>query len=65
MALDKVFLNKASRKDMQRHELKALPDYVREGNYVFVHSMDSMAKNLDDLRGIVMQRNQRQVGVTL
>jgi len=50
---------------MQRHELKALPDYVREGNYVFVHSMDSMAKNLDDLRGIVMQRNQRQVGVTL
>jgi DNA invertase Pin-like site-specific DNA recombinase len=63
MALDKVFLDKASGKDMQRPELKALLDYVRDGDHVFVHGMDRMARNLDDLRGIVMQLNQRQVAV--
>jgi DNA invertase Pin-like site-specific DNA recombinase len=63
MALDKVFLDKASGKNTQRPELKALLDYVRDGDHVFVHSMDRMARNLDDLRGIVMQLNQRQVAV--
>ncbi len=48
MALDKVFLNKASGKNTQRPELKALLDYVRDGDQVFVHSMDRLARNLDD-----------------
>jgi len=28
--------------------------FVREGNTVVVHSMDGLARNLDDLRRIVM-----------
>jgi len=40
ITLDKVFLDKASGKDTQRPELSALLDYVRDGDQVFVHSMD-------------------------
>ena len=61
--LDKVFLDKASGKDVQRPDLKALLDYVRDGDQVFVHSMDRLARNLDDLRGIVLKLNQRQVSL--
>ena len=57
--LDKVFLDKASGKDTQRRELSALLDHVRDGDQVFVRSMDQLARNLDDLRGIVLQLNQR------
>ena len=61
VALDKVFRDKASGKDQKRPELKALLDYVRDGDQVFVHSMDRLARNLDDLRAIVLQLNQKQV----
>jgi len=63
VALDKVFLDKASGKDRKRPELKALLDYVRDGDQVFVHSMDRLASNLDDLRAIVLQLNQKQVSL--
>ena len=63
MALDKVFVDKASGKDTQRPELCALLDYVRDGDHVSVHSMDRLARNLDDLRSIVLQLNQRQISL--
>ena len=63
MVLDKVFVDKASGKDTERPQLTALLDYVRDGDQVFVHSMDRLARNLDDLRGIVLQLNQRQVSL--
>ena len=63
VALDKVFRDKASGKDRKRPELKALLDYVRDGDQVFVHSMDRPARNLDDLRAIVLQLNQKQVSL--
>ena len=61
--MDKVFLDKASGKDTERPELVALLDYVRDGDQVFVHSMDRLARNLDDLRRIALQLNQRQVAL--
>ena len=63
VALDKVFRDKASGKDQKRPELSALLDYVRDGDQVFVHSMDWLARNLDDLRAIVLQLNQKQVSL--
>lgn len=51
--LDKTFTDKASGKDANRPELAALLDYVRDGDTVKVHSMDRLARNLDDLRKIV------------
>ena len=40
-------------RDSHREELEAMIDYVRSGDTVVVHSMDRLARNLDDLRNIV------------
>jgi DNA invertase Pin-like site-specific DNA recombinase len=52
--LDKVFTDKASGKDTKRPQLQAALDYIREGDVLVVHSMDRLARNLDDLRKIVL-----------
>ncbi len=51
--VDRIYSDKASGKDIHRPQLEALMDFVREGDTVFVHSMDRLARNLDDLRRIV------------
>ena len=51
--LDKTFTDKASGKDVARPELQTALDYLREGDTFHVHSMDRLARNVDDLRGIV------------
>lgn len=51
--LDRVFTDKASGKDTNRPQLKELIQFVREGDLVLVHSMDRLARNLDDLRKLV------------
>ncbi len=38
-------------------------DYVRSGDTVFVHSMDRLARNLDDLRNIVQTLTSRGVRI--
>ena len=53
VAVDKVFTDKASGKDTQRPALEELLRFVREGDTVVVHSMDRLARNLDDLRHLV------------
>lgn len=53
--LDKSFTDKASGKDAQRPQLKAALDYLRDGDVLVVHSMDRLARNLDDLRRIVTE----------
>lgn len=59
--VDKVFTDKASGKDTQRPQLDALTTFVREGDTVVVHSMDRLARNLDDLRRLVQGFTQRGV----
>ena len=51
--LDRVFVDHASGGDTARPELAALMRFVREGDVVMVHSLDRLARNLDDLRRIV------------
>lgn len=51
----KVFTDRASGKDTHRPELARLLDFVREGDTVVVHSMDRLARNLDDLRRLVQK----------
>ena len=60
---DKVFTDKASGKDTQRPQLDALLGFVREGDTVVVHSMDRLARNLDDLRRLVQGLTQRGVRI--
>ena len=61
--LDKTFTDKASGKDTKRPELKRALEYLREGDTLLVHSMDRLARNLDDLRKIVKDLTGRGVAV--
>lgn len=63
IVLDRTFTDKASGKDTQRPQLKALTAFVRAGDTVIVHSMDRLARNLDDLRRIVRTFTQRGVRI--
>jgi DNA invertase Pin-like site-specific DNA recombinase len=51
--LDRVFTDTVSGKSAARPQLQAMLAYVRDGDTVIVHSMDRLARNLDDLRRIV------------
>lgn len=53
LQIDRIFTDKASGKDIQRPQLSEMISYVRCGDTVFVHSMDRLARNLDDLRKLV------------
>lgn len=61
--LNKCFEDKASGKDTNRPALSALKEFVREGDTVIVHSMDRLARNLDDLRKIVKELTGKGVTV--
>ena len=61
--LAKLFTDKASGKDSQRPQLKALLEFVREGDTVVVHSLDRLARNLDDLRSLVQTLTKKGVAV--
>jgi len=63
LALDKTFIDKASGKDVKRPQLEAMQSFVREGDTVFCHSMDRLARNLDDLRRIVLGLTERGVHI--
>jgi len=61
--VSKVFTDKASGKDTERPALEELLAFVREGDTVVVHSLDRLARNLDDLRRLVQQLTQRGVRI--
>ncbi len=61
--VDRLFTDKASGKDTQRPELERLLAFAREGDTVVVHSMDRLARNLDDLRLIVQKLTNRGVRI--
>jgi DNA invertase Pin-like site-specific DNA recombinase len=58
---DKVFTDTASGKDTDRPQFQAMIAYAREGDTIVVHSMDRLARNVDDLRRIVQQQTKRGV----
>lgn len=61
--LDRVFTDTASGKDVSRPQLDALLGFVRDGDTVIVHSMDRLARNLDDLRRLVRGLTDKGVRV--
>lgn len=61
--VDRVFTDHASGKDVQRPALQDLLKFVREGDTVVIHSLDRLARNLDDLRQIVQTLTQKTIRV--
>lgn len=63
LELERVFEDQASGRDTARPQLTALLGFVRPGDEVVVHSMDRLARNLDDLRRLVAQLVDKGVTV--
>jgi DNA invertase Pin-like site-specific DNA recombinase len=61
--LDKVFTDKASGKDVNRPQLAAMLEFVREGDQIFVHSMDRLSRSLRDLQEVVEKLTAK--GITI
>lgn len=64
MELDRVFEDKLSGKDTNRPQLQELLAYARQGDTVYVHSLDRLGRNLDDLRKLVNQMTAKGITVT-
>lgn len=60
---DKTFMDRCSGKTTERPKLDELLGYVRDGDTVYVHSMDRLARNLDDLRRLVSTMTSRGVRI--
>ena len=61
--IDRVFIDKVSAKDVSRPELQNLLSFAREGDTIVVHSMDRLARNLDDLRSIVKSQTEKGIQI--
>lgn len=64
LALDRTFTDKVSGKSTDRPQLQEMLRFVREGDHLFVHSMDRLARNLIDLRQMVQELTKRGVRIT-
>jgi DNA invertase Pin-like site-specific DNA recombinase len=65
LTFDKDFTDKLSGKDMNRPGLEALIDFVREGDSVFVQSLDRLARNQADFQSILTQLKFKKVSLHL
>lgn len=60
---DEIFIDHASGKNTDRPQLTAALKYLRKGDRLVIHSMDRLARNLDDLRKTVKELTDRAVTV--
>jgi DNA invertase Pin-like site-specific DNA recombinase len=63
MEFDRKFIDKFTGKVLDRPSLNEMMQYVREGDHVYVHSMDRLARNLMDLRKVVSQLTAKKVKI--
>lgn len=63
LVLNKIFTDKASGKSKDRPALTDCLKYIRSGDTLVVHSMDRLARNLDDLRSIVKNLTNQNIKV--
>lgn len=63
VTVGKMFTDKASGKDLKRPQFQLALEFLREGDTLVVHSMDRLARNLDDLRATVTSLTKRGVRV--
>lgn len=64
ITLDRVFEDKASGGSTDRPGLAACLAHLRAEDTLIVHSMDRLARNLDDLRRLVRDLNAKGIKVT-
>lgn len=64
VALDEVFTDKVSAANTDRPELQAMLRHVRKGDVLHVHSIDRLARSLEDLLSLVKGLIGRGVAVS-
>ena len=61
--VEKLFIDQVSGKNIDRPELQKMLYFVREGDSLYVHSLDRLARNLADLLNLVEDLTGRGVSV--
>lgn len=59
--IEKYYIEKISAKDTNRPKLQEMLDYVREGDTVYIHSFDRLARSTKDLLDIIEKLNEKGV----
>jgi len=60
--IDRYYEEKISGKDTNRDQLKAMLDFARDGDTIYVESFSRLARNMLDLLAIVDQLAKKNVG---
>jgi DNA invertase Pin-like site-specific DNA recombinase len=63
ISLDKVFTEKLSGKSIERPVLQECLIYIRNGDTLYIHSIDRLARNAKDLLNLVEQLLVKQVTI--
>lgn len=61
--LDKKFIEYASGKNVNRPQLEAMFDYIREDDELYIHSIDRLARSVRDLHDIIDKLVKRNITV--
>ena len=61
MNVERVFIDKLSGKNMERPQLKAMLEFVREGDVLIVESYSRLSRSLQDLLQIVGELSRKGV----
>lgn len=61
LGMDKIYMEKVSGKNTNRPQLKAMLDYLREGDTLIVESYSRLARNTQDLLKIVDELEKKGV----
>ena len=59
--IDKWFIDKTSGKNTDRAELKAMLEYVREGDTIYIHDLSRLARNTCDLLKLVSELESKGI----
>jgi len=59
--IEKWFTEKVSGKNTNRPQLKAMLDFAREGDIIFIHDFSRLARSTKDLLDIVEQLNNKGI----
>ncbi|MDU6036937.1 MAG: recombinase family protein [Clostridium butyricum] len=61
--IDKIFEEKVSAKDTNRPELRAMLDFAREGDTIYVWDFSRLARSTKDLLNIVEQLEEKKINL--
>jgi DNA invertase Pin-like site-specific DNA recombinase len=61
--IDKWYIEKVSAKATSRPELENMIDFAREGDTIYIHSLDRLARSIEDLLDIVKRLKTKGINL--